>query len=542
MEIRLVGLGLTNMIKRLKLLVLSGIFAAIFSATPVICLAQMIPATEQDQQIRTPPAQTTIPGISSTTAQAQPPVAAILPPTSESSESLRLREDIKKLEDHVNGLQTFIQTVFVIFVAVPIIFAIIGSFSVERRAQQIHDVAIAGARNTESRTQEIHEKFLNSSKFTLDLVNSTLQHAQNAIEQTARLHAQKTEEQIRLLNTQAQKLLDDVRYENERVLVSQSGYRPAVEKIGGDVQFFQSTIQYSTGEYRNQISGACKFLLGLHFHLKGLYDQALTSWRDAAAEKGEDEATKYLRSLAWYWIGYEQNNLANFSDAVVSFRHSEELASPDRKWELQRIRIESGFFAAPGQAAAFAVEMEKLLKLIDQVEQTDGIKKRRARIANNLGNIFYEAGREADNESTISDEARRYYIAAEKLFRDAKDIDMWARFGLAQTLMCLEKNQNEAIDLFRKTREDVIQEDVDRIEKRTKILARTSEWICCAYVPEYSEDFATVRKAIADPLGDIIPELTIYSQFQKRNVKRPVFIRELNYFYSRKNLRPASKV
>ena len=65
------------------------------------------------------------------------------------------------------------------------------------------------------------------------------------------------------------------------------------------------------------------------------------------------------------------------------------------------------------------------------------------------------------------------------------------------------------------------------------MLARTTELICCLWVDKLRKQAPAVYGNLVDALGLIEDRLTIYSQFQKRNVKKVIFLRELKDFLER---------
>jgi len=81
-----------------------------------------------------------------------------------------------------------------------------------------------------------------------------------------------------------------------------------------------------------------------------------------------------------------------------------------------------------------------------------------------------------------------------------------------------------------KARKNAQAEYINRVEPRTKVLARTTEIICCALVEELKKDIRSVYGDLIEAIGVVDQRLTIYSQFQKRNVSRDVFKSDLEEF------------
>jgi hypothetical protein len=92
---------------------------------------------------------------------------------------------------------------------------------------------------------------------------------------------------------------------------------------------------------------------------------------------------------------------------------------------------------------------------------------------------------------------------------------------------------SEAQRIFREqVRTQAINESVQREEPRTKVLARTTELICCLRVPELRPEAAGIRSLVLQDLGRVDSRLTVYSQMQRRNVEKVVFQADLDELWS----------
>lgn len=67
-----------------------------------------------------------------------------------------------------------------------------------------------------------------------------------------------------------------------------------------------------------------------------------------------------------------------------------------------------------------------------------------------------------------------------------------------------------------------------REEPRTKVLARTTELICCFCVPRLNIEAPGIRSLVLQELGRVDERLTVYSQVQKSNVTKPEFQDDLD--------------
>ncbi len=120
------------------------------------------------------------------------------------------------------------------------------------------------------------------------------------------------------------------------------------------------------------------------------------------------------------------------------------------------------------------------------------------------------------------------------MFKEAKEFyqqvsgqDKWALFGYAEMLYKLG-NESEAQQIFKEQiRKESLSEYVRREEPRTKVLAKTTELICCLRVPDLENEVHSIQSFVLQELGRVDPRLTVYSQVQKRNVTKDEFIKDL---------------
>jgi tetratricopeptide (TPR) repeat protein len=260
----------------------------------------------------------------------------------------------------------------------------------------------------------------------------------------------------------------------------------------------------------------CLFLRGMDYHLSQQFDEAFQAWNAVALS---EETPPNLKSLAWYWIGYENNNLGKFSEAYVSFEKAMESAQGPRRWELRRIGLESKFFNKKRETAESLIEpFQNLLKTIEEEGGGEEVRSKRMRTLTTLGNVYWVAGNERMKTDGF-DQAKAYYERAKECFQEASVQDKWALFGLAEALYVLKLRGAE--DLFEnRIREQAKDEYVRREEPRTKVLARTSELICCLRVHALHPEIPGIYSQVIEALGRVDERLTVYSQLQRRNVRK----------------------
>ena len=155
-----------------------------------------------------------------------------------------------------------------------------------------------------------------------------------------------------------------------------------------------------------------------------------------------------------------------------------------------------------------------------------GARQALAKVHVTLGNIRSQAGADAKE----AEQARPYWQDALASYRAALEIhpkDKWALFGAAEMYWELGELR-ESAEAFATVREAAEREAIDREEPRTKVLARTTELICCMRVPTLRDRVPVVRNHVTEALGRVDGRLTVYSQMLKRNVSKDNFRRQLD--------------
>lgn len=397
-------------------------------------------------------------------------------------------------------------------------FSLSTARDAEQRAASGFQLSLAGEAAAQRRADEVHQTFLSGSKNTLDLVNATLNLAKEASERAAKSIEARARILLGELDSDAKDLLDSVRAQDDRGLVSDPDKTAALRSLAQRIEGFQNFRLVLPDSI--QLSSECLFIRGMDFHLKQQFVDAFRAWKEVAHRDDTDPA---LRSKAWYWIGYEQNNLANFADASISFEQALVDAEGARRFELRRLLIESRFFNREPEQALLDSLNVLLASTNDNSE--DGIAPVRTRILCTIGNIHLSMGNHVRRTKSKED-ARPHYELAKRTFQEAR-ADKWALFGLAEAMYWL--GDPEAIDILQRHSRKMAQvEEVRRIEPRTKVLAKTTELICCIRVPAFHADVNGIHNQLNEALGRVEGRLTVYSQVQRRNVTKTDFEADVN--------------
>jgi hypothetical protein len=441
-----------------------------------------------------------------------------------------LKEQIKSLEDKTTNYILIAAGVFAAVFAFFGVIPFITGKAAERRAEeshnlavQSHNLAIRGETGSQERATEVHKTFLEESKNTLELVNATLSLAKEASERAATIIQDRADKLLKELDRSAKKMLSESI--DDRDLVTDPKKRSDLLSLANKIQGFEINSFMFPKDL--PLTPECMYIRGMDFHLKQQFDDAFEAWFTVALN--DRDATSSLRSLAYYWIGYEQNNLGSFALAEKSFEHAESFESGNRKFELQRIRLETRFFNKNLGLGRNSVEVfQNFLGSFDRVPGSDELRSYHARALTTFGNILIQAGREAEPDDQA--EAKRLFSRAQNAFSQVSEQNQWALFGLGQSFAFLGQNVEAEKILAGKARKNAQAEYINRVEPRTKVLARTTEIICCALVEELKKDLRSVYGDLIEAIGLVDQRLTIYSQFQKRNVSRDVFKSDLEEF------------
>jgi tetratricopeptide (TPR) repeat protein len=448
---------------------------------------------------------------------------SVVEPTPTQDVQQSFDKEIAILQERVNTIY-WLTGILIAVLAIVLSLGGLGSFvgwiRAESRTSEAHRLFITGERAAQGRSDEVHKTFLESSKNTLNLVNDTLALAKEASERAAHFIENKARLTLEELDKNAKLLIESVHKEDDRALVAapknRSELRSLAQKIAGfEINRFVLPINIELTSY-------CLFIRGLDFHLNQQFTEASKCWQSVALRV---DTPNPLKSLAWYWIGYEHNNLAEFEDACISFERALETAEGARRYELKRILLESRFFNKSKESAEKLIPyFETLLNSIESEKGGEEFEENKRKILVTMGNIYYQLGNEL-MKSGKNEEAQKKYQNANNCFEKAGQ-NMWALFGFAETLYRQGKKET-AHPVFEKVRSEAIAEYIRREEPRSKVLARTTELICCIQLRKSNDEITGIYSQVIDALGQVNELLTVYSQMQRRNITKTEFKKDL---------------
>jgi tetratricopeptide (TPR) repeat protein len=510
---------------------------AITLGTPLEAVAQELQAL----RIEVIRLREKVDSISGTTSSgSRPSLTPTAPNTSLDALPPDLRNEIIRLREKVDSVSGTTSLLITILAAVLALGGVTSLFSwarlefsrfkrpgekmAEDRSTELHTLAVRGETAAQARSDEVHHTFLDGSKKTLELVNDTLSLAKEASERAAKSLEMRAAHLSETLDTKAQHLLTSVPPEDDHALVADPTHTASVRSLAQEIEEFHINTLMLADAFR--LSPSCMFIRGMNFHLNQQYEYAVKAWQDVT--KTQKDTPARLSSLAWYWIGYEYNNLGEFDQACQSFGRALDGATGARSLELQRIEIESRFFNNKESSDRLISMLERLITTKYEGNE-EALEAVRRRIQATIGNIYLSTANELRMKSEVIQSGEQYRKAKEHyiLAEDAK----WALLGLAEAYYGLKDSRAQRI-FKEEVRPGAVDEELKRIEPRTKVLARTAELICCIRVKELWDEVPRVHSQVTEALGRVVEGLTVYSQMQRRNVKKDQFRKDLENLMS----------
>ncbi|HYV95303.1 MAG TPA: hypothetical protein VE978_26240 [Chitinophagales bacterium] len=386
------------------------------------------------------------------------------------------------------------------------------------RQDELYNLALDKEKEASERDRSIFKQ----SSETLNLVNQTLGLARDASKRASESLAKRLNKQHDELEQESSDLIEEAKADkNFKILVEDSNFRSNLLTLSLDIGGLQNNQNILDEE--TILHPYCSFIRGMDFHLNQHFKPAIKFWKQA---KDHKNASTMLKIMALYWIGYEQNNLKDFENATSNFEMASGMAEGELKFEFERIKIESKFFNYPTYTPDKLIgEVEHLFKEINDAPESSDYQKVRSAIAGTLGNIYYELGI-SSNDAKASD----YFQKAKAAFDSAPIKNKWIWFGFGEA--CFKLNQFEEAEKILKTKvkDEAELEYSTRLEPRTKVLGQTTVLICSARIKSLNGNVTPLYNLIKTTLGGVDERLTVYSQFQRRNVDKKQFISDLDKF------------
>jgi len=369
-------------------------------------------------------------------------------------------------------------------------------------------------------SSERDRKLFAQSEETLTLVNQTLRLAKDASERASKSLQEKLDRKHNSLEQEAIELIEESRgFKNFKTLVEDSGFRSDLQTLALEIAGLENNHNILDKEVI--LKPTCSFIRAMNFHLDQHFKPAIKYWKNA---KDHEDASVALRIAALYWIGYEQNNLGYFDKATVNFEEASGLATGALRFELERIRIESKFFTKQ-PIATILPEMEALHKKVEEIkDDSNELKKAYSQIAGTLGNMYFQQGNQ-EQDPVLREAA---YTSAKNTFEKAPVKNKWTWFGYSEACFKLKDYDEAEKQLRNHVIAEAELEYSTRPEPRTKVLGQSTVLICSMRIGKLKEHVETLYSQLKITLGTVDDRLTVYSQFQRRNVAKKDFLTDLD--------------
>jgi hypothetical protein len=444
--------------------------------------------------------------------------------------------------------------------------------SQDNRVNELFTMFKQDRQNQDTRSNELYKMFLEDRKkneqaeeiktteTTIALVNRTLELAVQASERSARSLQIRLENILDSIETESIKLVENSgAFEDDKNLTLKREIQTEIHRIANKIEGLENNLVILDQEGIDKqkaikLTPYATFIKGTDQYLKEQFSDALATWETLLRTELQCYETDKLKSLIYYWIGYLNNNLLKFKDGIINFANAEKLCEDSRKYELQRMQIETRFFSNESPEV-ISEDLEKLLnKVENDLSLSTTVKKNRtSKILNTLGNVYYSNYRTTNIEKLKLEylkKSKKTFLDVLNLTDDSiieqsirdmdkaeKDKQKWVIFGLAESMYHIdEKNKEIAIKLFEKEVINLAEREYEnREEKRTKVLAKTCQLICHYRINKEDADKLDNDRAMIElPLSDLNKQLTIYSQLVRKNVEYEEFKNHLKDIISKK--------
>lgn len=418
---------------------------------------------------------------------------------------------------------------------------LITSVRTENRNSQLHALVVAGESASQARSEQVHASFLDSSQKTLGLVNDTLELAKDASERAVTTMSDKARRRLEALDRRAQEVVRRARLlENPKRIVEEAELTSPIMAIAGELQAIEGFLALQDIE----LTSSCLFIRGMDRHLKQDSTAAVSDLWDAVDSSHEDG----LEDLALYWIGYEYNNLGQPLEASTIFKQAiARLPGTSRStrlaYELRRIELESRFFAPAiavgrgeprqSQVAQVADIVEEGLKLVEEIEAQGvaALDSAIADISNTLGNMYTWLARnpaasdEGDELATTNywDLAISMYNRSIDIASRADEVPWAFTFGRLQASGASSPGVPVDRPAYEVVRDQVLKRIPSRYERRSLVLLHQTRLICLHHENQSIEQLESAMQDLRTELRAVRPEVTLYSQISKCNLKREDF-------------------
>lgn len=432
------------------------------------------------------------------------------------------------------------------------------------REAQLHEkflsvlnITIQSAERSQKKVEDLEEKGIKRAGETLDLINNLLTITERSAAKAAGAQYDFLARTIVSLDSECKTLVFNATKEDDRDIIAKPSFSEQVRVLTNQIDSLDHQIStynasvppqfrakeedgirngldsgVGSGWGRLSLTGPCLFIRGQnHLQLQN-FRSAIDDWKLALAAQGADA----IRVDANYWIGYLNNTLGNFDSAPEFLKAAAEVASEPKKPELMRLELETRFFSLDyDQVPADIVQSGTAI--FDTLQSYKVPKRTISSFATTLGNIvLIQNLRKAIETGGSFDPALSsvwFERAIETVYRSR-----WAHFGKCQSLILSGKKLDEqARNEVKYVIESVQREYQARIEDRSKVLSKVTEYICMVMIGDSDVNKMSNVAFAVEQHASAVRARTIYSQFRKQNVDKSVFLREFDSLQKNKDLK-----
>lgn len=219
------------------------------------------------------------------------------------------------------------------------VLGVVYSFRDQRRASQLHELAVGGELASQKRSEQSYGSFLEQSQTTLSLVNDTLNLAKEANDRAMKSMENKAQARVDEIEERSQTLLLDVFTQEEfELIINDAHRRNALHDIAAELRSLEGYLSLQD----IKLPQYTKFIKALDQFLLDDTETAIHALRLSTQEGAVGDLEHFME----YWLGYMLTTVGEYEEAIRKFHHDElQLEKDDPEYfQLERIVAETEFF------------------------------------------------------------------------------------------------------------------------------------------------------------------------------------------------------
>jgi cbb3-type cytochrome oxidase subunit 3 len=381
---------------------------------------------------------------------------------------------------------------------------------------------------------------------TLSLINNLLRITERAAARAAGVQFDFLSTALGALSRECERLVADAKAYDERDIATRPDFRERVRILAKQIdQLDNQRVSYNQAVPQSDSAASirlphpCLFIRGMASDLDQNPTEAINNWLEIVKSKEETAVV----DGACYWLGYVYNTIGYKSDdefnqvkgyLAKARSRAEVSGNMSRLYELTRVKLETDFFRA-GRSQMLTEIVEEGDKFYSTSDSQFVNPRAKAAFATTMGNIVLIRD---FRKSIVS--GTPFAPAEANAWFDRAGESHWAKFGRCQALLLAGVPFDENM---RKVVEDiagiVAANYFDRIEDRTKLLCKITEYLCKLMLDPRSET-STIEYFITTHAANVTGR-TIYSQLRKQNISKEEFLKEWRVLCGERNILEAAK-